>query len=83
MKKKDLLVQSGQRMRGNHTPVAPQLHIVNGGIFRAKSQRSLQKGLHIRPKAQSSQAMAPFSGGRLSMQSLAIERQNTLVLKGL
>ena len=33
VKKKDLLVQSGQRMRGSHIPVAPQLHIVNGGIF--------------------------------------------------
>ena len=76
MKKKDLLVQSGQRMRGNHIPVAPQLHIVNGGIFWAKSQSSLQKGLHIRPNSQSSQALAPFLGGGMSMQSFAIEGQN-------
>ena len=32
VKKKYLLVQSGQRMGGNHVPDAPQLHIVNGGI---------------------------------------------------
>ena len=71
-------MQSGQRMGGNHTPDAPQLHIINGGIDWAKSQRSLQKGLHIRPKTQSSQALAPFSGGGRSRQSLAIEGQSII-----
>ena len=76
--RKYLLVQSGQRMGGNHIPDAPQLHIVRGGIGWAKSQRSLQKGLHTRPKAQSSQALAPFSGGGRSRQSVAIEGQSII-----
>ena len=74
--KKYLLVQSGQRLGGSHLPDAPQLHIECGGNSWAKSHWSLQKGLHIRPRAQSSQALAPFCGGGRSMQFFAIEGQD-------
>ena len=79
--KKYLLVQSGQRMGGNHIPDAPQIHIVNGGIALVNSQRSLQEGIHIRPKTQSSQAFAPFSGGRRSRQSFAVDRDNASLVR--
>ena len=80
-REKYLLAQSGQRMDGNHIPDAPQLHVVNGGIALVNSQRSLQKGLHIRPKAQASQAFAPFSGGRRSRQSFAVDRDNASLVR--
>lgn len=79
--KKHLPVQSGKRLDGDHIPDAPQIHIVNGGIAWVNSQRSLQKGLHTRPKAQSSQAVAPFSGGRRSRQSLAEDRDNSSLVR--
>ena len=68
-----LLVQSGQRVRGNHVPEAPQTHIdVSSG--RVKSNWSLQNGVHSRPMAQSSQAFAPRSGGFKSMQGFAVSK---------
>ena len=65
------LVQSGQRLLGNHFPDAPQLHTAYDCSCWVKSHLSLQNGAHIRPRAQSSQALAPFLGGGSSMQSFA------------
>ena len=70
-----LLEQSGQRSDGYHLPDIPQLHTAYGGKGRVKSHSLLQNGLHMRPKIQSSHALAPFLGGGHSIQSFTMQKK--------